>query len=134
MGVSCDEGFNVTIALPGEDRMHLTARRVNADSHSAADPETGAPTGVDVHSLALDPDEAVQLARELSENLGIDAGPLRAWRREVTDNTSRGSVDSPFMRGRRGYYVHVILTWIRQSSRSTQALRREPPFQSASPR
>ena len=127
MDVSCDEGFEVTFTLPDEARVSLTARRVNADSRSAASPETGPPTTVDVHSVALDADAAVEVASGLADNLGIDAKPLQSWRLEVEANASGGSVDSPFIRIQLGYltaemqvqhlgtsgnnYVHLILTW-----------------------
>lgn len=127
MDVSCDEGFEVTFTLPDEAEVSMTARRVNADSRSAASPESGSPTTVDVHSVALDADAAVEVASGLAENLGIDAKPLRSWRLEVDNDSSVGSVDSPFIRNRLGYliaelqvqhlgtsgnnYVHLILTW-----------------------
>ena len=127
MDVSCDEGFEVTVVLPDEAEVSLTARRVNADSHSGANPETGSPTTVDVHSVALTAEEAVQLASKLADDLGITARPLQAWQQQVEANTSGDNVDSPFLRNRLGYltaemqvqhlgtsgnnYVHLIFTW-----------------------
>lgn len=126
MDVSCDQGFQVTLTLPDNVDIGVTARRVNADSHSAVNPETGPPTTVDVHSVALDTDEAVQLATDLAARLGIDAGPVQSWRLQVED-TPADNVDSPFLRNRVGYltaemqvqhlgasgnsYVHLILSW-----------------------
>ncbi len=127
MDVSCDEGFEVSLTLPDGAQVSVTARRVNADSHSAASPESGAPTTVDVHSVALDADEAVRLASGLADDLGIDAQPLQSWRAEVEGDGSAGNVDSPFMRNQLGYltaemqvqhlaasgnnYLHLIFTW-----------------------
>lgn len=127
LDVSCDEGFQVTLALPDDAKVSLTARRVNADSRSAANPETGPPTTVDVHSVALDVDEAVRVGQSLADDLGINAQPLESWRAQVQSGTSTGSVDSPFLQARLGYltaemqvqhlgtsgnnHVHLIFTW-----------------------
>lgn len=127
MDVSCDDGFTVTVALPDAAEISLTARGVSADSYSTDNPEAGAPTTVDVHSVALDVDEAVQLAGGLADRLGIDAQPVQNWQHEVGNDPSGGNVDSLFMRNRLGYltaemqiqhlgisgnnYLHLIFTW-----------------------
>jgi len=127
MDVSCDDGFMVTLTLPDDAVVSVTARGVSADSYSTANPETGSPTTVDVHSVALGVDEAVQLATGLADSLGIDAQPVQNWRHEVGTDPSGGNVDSLFMRSRLGYltaemqvqhlgvsgnnYLHLIFTW-----------------------
>lgn len=124
---ACDAGFPVTFRLPDGAAASLTARRVTADSYNAANPETGAPTTVDVHSVALSVDEAVQLAARLADAMGIDARAMQEWRRQVKSDTSQSDIDSPFMRSRVGYlgvdmqvqhlgvspptnYLHLIFT------------------------
>lgn len=82
---------------------------------------------MDIHSVALDVDEAVQVASGLADDLGINPQPLEAWRAQVESGTSTGSVDSPFLRSRLGYltaemqvqhlgtsgtnYLHLIFSW-----------------------
>lgn len=125
--VSCDDGFRVTLTLPDDVEVSLTARGVTADSYSTANPETGSPTTVDVHSVSLSLEEAVQLADGLADTLGIDAQPVQNWQHEVGSDPSAGNVDSLFMRNRLGYltaemkvqhlgisgnnYLHLIFTW-----------------------
>ncbi len=127
MDVSCDDGFEAILTLPDGVEVSVTSRRVNADSNPAANPESGPPTTVDVHSVALDADAAVRVASGLADDLGIDARPLQSWRRAVADNATHGNVDSPFIRNQLGYltaemqvqhlgasgnnYVHLIITW-----------------------
>lgn len=125
--VSRDGGFEVTFALPEGLSTTLTARRVNADAYGSASPEHGDPTTVDVQSVALGVDQTVEVAQRIADDVGIDAGPLQRWRREV-GRADDGSIDSPFMRATVGYliaemqvqhlgpsdtnYVHLIFTWI----------------------
>lgn len=125
--VSCDAGFPVTLALPEGAKVSVTARRVNADSYSTGNPETGDPTTVDVHSVGLGTDRAVSTATDLAAELGMDPRPLASWRREVEADPSGGNVDSPFLRSHLGFltaelqvqhlgpsgtnYVHLIFTW-----------------------
>jgi hypothetical protein len=125
---SCDAGFPVTFTLPEGAEISLTARAVTADSYDAANSETGDPTTVDVHSVGLRTDEAVQLATRLAVAMGIDAGPMQDWRRQVESDTTQSDIDSLFMRNRLGYltadmqvqhlgvapatnYLHLIFTW-----------------------
>lgn len=126
LDVSCDEGFDLSLALPEDAATSLTARRVNADSYGSGSVESGEPTTMDVHSVGLDTDAALQTARRVAGDLGMDAAPLARWRAEVE---ARGgdNVDSPFLRTKLDYltaelqvqhlaasgtsYVHLILTW-----------------------
>ncbi len=125
LDVSCDAGFELSLTLPKGAATSMTARRVNADSYAASDPETGDPTTMDIHSVGLDVEGALQVARGVADDLGIDPKPLERWRRDV-ESTPDDSVDSPFMRAKIGYltaelqvqhlgtsgtnYVHLILT------------------------
>jgi hypothetical protein len=95
--VACDDGFVVTLDLPEDTSTSVTARRVNADSYGADDSTTGDPTTMDVHSVALDPDQAVSIANGVCKDLGIDPEPLRRWSSDIENNPS-DSVDSPFVR------------------------------------
>lgn len=125
MDKSCDAGFELTLTLPQDASTSLTARRVNADSYGSDTPATGAPTTMDVHSVALSVDDAVQVGGRVAADLGITAAALDTWRQEVQGGSS-DSVDSPFLRNTLGYltvemqvqhlgsgsnYLHLILTW-----------------------
>jgi hypothetical protein len=123
---SCDAGFTLSLTLPTGASTSLTARRVNADSHSASDPATDPPTTIDAHSVALTTADAVRVAGGIAGDLGIDAGPLQTWRQQVEGSASGDSVDSPFLRNTLGYltvelqvqhlgisgnnYLHLVLT------------------------
>jgi hypothetical protein len=100
---SCDAGFALDLTLPTGASTSLTARRVNADSHSASDPATDPPTTIDVHSVALTTADAVRVADGIADDLGIDAGALQTWRQQVEGSESGDSVDSPFLRNTLGY-------------------------------
>lgn len=124
---SCDAGFPLRLTLPEGTTTSLTASQVSADSYSAVDPGTNPPTTMDVHSVALDLDQAVRTSTRLANDLGIDPSALATWRQQVADSRSTDSVDSPFLRNRVGYltveiqvqhlgisgnnYLHLILGW-----------------------
>lgn len=124
---ACDDGFELTLVLPEGAGTTLTARRVNADSYSTADPASSVPTTMDVHSVSLSLEDAVAEGRRLADELGIDHGPLAAWRTRVEASESTDAVDTPFMRARLGYlgvemqvqhlgvsgdnYLHLIFSW-----------------------
>jgi hypothetical protein len=124
---SCDAGFQLSLTLPTGASTSLTARRVNADSHSASDPGADPPTTVDVHSVSLSTADAVRVAGGVAGDLGIDAAPLQTWRQQVEGAKSGESVDSPFLRNTLGYltvelqvqhlgisgnnYLHLVLSW-----------------------
>jgi len=124
---SCDAGFETTLALPTEETTALTARRVDADSRSAADPANDPPTTMDVHSVALGPEQAMRVASGIADDVGIDVTPLLAWEQRVEGAGGGDSVDSPFLRTTLGYltfemqvqhlgtsgnnYVHLVLSW-----------------------
>lgn len=126
--VSCDDGFELSLTLPAGTTTSLIARRVNADSYSAANPQTDPPTTMDVHSVGLDVDEALQLATRVAGELGIDAtAALQSWRQQVEGPARGDSVDTPFLRSSLGYltvemqvqhlgvsgtnFMHLILSW-----------------------
>ncbi len=124
--VSCDSGFEVTLRLPDDATTTITARRLNADSYAATDSATGDPTTLDLHSVALDPDTAVQVTHGVADDLTIDAQQVTRWRHDVAA-APESNVDSPFMRSTLGYltaelqvqylaasgnsYVHLVLSW-----------------------
>lgn len=124
--VSCDGGFQVDLVLPGNATTTLTAIRVNADSYGSEESTTGDPTTIDIHSVALDQDQAIQVADGVAGDLGIDSKPLQTWQLDISADPSQ-SVDSPFLRSKLGYltaelqlqylptsgnsYLHLILTW-----------------------
>ena len=126
MDVSCDGGFEVALTLPEDASTSFTVQRVNADSYGADDSTTGDPTTMDFHSVALDPDQAVQVANGMCSDLGIESEPLRRWKLDIKTNPN-DSVDSPFVRTKLGYltaelqlqylpasgnsYLHLVLTW-----------------------
>lgn len=125
MDKSCDAGFELKLTLPQDASTSLTARRVNADSYGADTPATGAPTTMDVHSVALSVDDAVQVGGRIAGDLGTTATALQTWRQQVAAG-SGDSVDSPFLRNTLGYltvemqvqhlgsggnYLHLVLTW-----------------------
>jgi len=123
--VACDGGFVVTLNLPEDASTRLTSRRVNADSYGADDAATGDPTTIDIHSVALDPDDALQVAGGVASDLGMDEKPLHRWRFDIKASPN-DSVDSPFLRSKLGYltaelqlqylpgsanaYLHLVLT------------------------
>ena len=102
MDVSCDSGFEVALTLPEDASTSFTVQRVNADSYGADDSTTGDPTTMDFHSVALDPDQAIQVANGMCSDLGIDSEPLRRWKLDVKTHPN-DSVDSPFVRTKLGY-------------------------------
>ena len=126
LDVTCDTGFEVTLKLPERRSTEMMARRVNADSLAAGDPEHSAPTTMDVHSVAFGLNEAIQVASGVAADLGIDASSLSRFRAMVT-GAPGSNADSPFLRTTVGYltaeiqvqhlgasgnnYVHLVLTW-----------------------
>lgn len=125
--VSCDDGFDVKLALPQDAATTITARGFTADAYGSGDPESGNPTTIDVHSVSYDVAEAVQVVQGVADDLGIDSAPVRQWRADVESRGDRDSIDSPFMRSTVGYvnadlqvqhvptsgdnYMHLILSW-----------------------
>jgi len=124
--VSCDDGFELTLTLPGEVGTTISTRRLNADSYHADNTETGDPTTIDVHSVGYEPADALTEARRVAGDLGIDARGLDRFPQDVAAAGEENHT-SAFVRTTRDYltaelqlqylgasgttYVHVVLSW-----------------------
>jgi hypothetical protein len=126
LDVSCDTGFDVALTLPEGRSTDMIARRVNADTLASGNPEQDPPSAMDVHSVALELDEAIEVAGGVAADLGIDASPLGQFE-ALVGRAPGDNANSPFMRSAVGYltaeiqvqhvgasgnnYLHLVLTW-----------------------